>query len=235
MKFKKPILNEDEKFRSDDLADLGIDFDEFDSVIAKTTTIVATDNNDDDIEDLSISTDEIVDVDDFSEDVEDEEEFVDECGDTEVELHDSMKSYTKKIKESGKKASKGSLLDIYESKMRRKNNPLVESLLCGKAVEDICVTLDNQLKSHGISKAQSIATIGMILDRLLKATDDDITSPVFVDQVIGELVDTDDLKGIIKSAIDQAITGDSDDIKPVEDMVDEPEELKTEVKVDVEE
>lgn len=222
--------------------DLEIPFDEFDKVMVAVAT---NDSDDEEIEteidldddDVEVSGDEI-----SYENFEDEDQMEieeDNLGDPPVEgpngpndpANAPAKSPEDQKLESRKVAGR-SIMDLYEARKRRQNNPLVESLLTDNVVDQICTSLNSVLDGHGISRAQQYATLGMILDRMLKAGDQDITDPIFMDSVLGELVDTEDLKGVIKKAVEDAIEGKQPNLKPIEDIVNEPEELSTEAEIE---
>ena len=100
-----------------------------------------------------------------------------------------------------------SIMDLYEARKNRPNNKIVESLLVDDTVSNIEQCLKSILDAHGISKAQSVITIGLILDRMLKASDDEVAAPEFLDQIINELVETDDMKDVVKKAVEDALEG----------------------------
>lgn len=222
MAYNKRKVNEEFQVEIDDLEVFPeeLDFDEFDKVVTKSQITVATkeekeddieiDEDEFDIEDLEVMDD---DVEEIPEDNE-EEEIVDDK-DEEV-IEDS-------VKKKGK-----SILEVYESRQKRSINPIVESVLCNNTVDTIVNVLQSTMRAHGIPNAQSFAVLGIILDKMLHASDEDVASEEFISSVVGELVTADDLKSIIIGAIEHAISGENIDIGAIEKEVgEEPVSVET--------
>lgn len=226
MAYNKRKVNEEFQVEIDDLEVFPeeLDFDEFDKVVTKSQITVATkdeeeeekeddieiDEDEFDIEDLEVMDD---DVEEIPEDNE-EEEIVDDK-DEEV-IEDS-------VKKKGK-----SILEVYESRQKRSMNPIVESVLCDNTVDTIVNALQSTMRAHGIPNAQSFAVLGIILDKMLHASDEDVASEEFISSVVGELVTADDLKSIIIGAIEHAISGENIDISAIEKEVgEEPVSVET--------
>lgn len=125
---------------------------------------------------------------------------------TNEEYEAELAAVGKKANESAQPKGR-SLADLYESRQRRQRNKLVESLLVDNTVQTIEDVLTQTLKAHGISKAESIVTIGLILDRMLNASDDDVAAPEFLDGIINQLVDNKDIQKIVKGAVENALEG----------------------------
>lgn len=225
MAYNKRKVNEEFQVEIDDLEVFPeeLDFDEFDKVVTKSQITVATkdeeekeddieiDEDEFDIEDLEVMDD---DVEEIPEDNEEEEEIVDDK-DEEV-IEDS-------VKKKGK-----SILEVYESRQKRSMNPIVESVLCDNTVDTIANVLQSTMRAHGIPNAQSFAVLGIILDKMLHASDEDVASEEFISSVVGELVTADDLKSIIIGAIEHAISGENIDIGAIEKEVgEEPVSVET--------
>lgn len=188
-----------------------LDFDEFDQVVTKSQITVAT-NHDHDDEEIELNIDDF----DFDE-VEKPEEVEDEEIVDVVGVEDEFVEESSKMKKSNKR----SIMEMYESRQRKQVNPIVESVLCDKTVDTIANALQSTMRAHGISNAQSFAVLGSILDRMLHASDEDITSEEFVSEVVGDLVDTDDLKSVIANAIEKAISGEDVNLGEIEKEVGE--------------
>lgn len=187
-----------------------LDFDEFDQVVTKSQVTIATNHvHDEDDEEIELS------VDDFDfEEVEAPEEVEDE---EIINVEDEFVEESSKTRKSNKR----SIMEMYESRQRKQVNPIVESVLCDKTVDTIANALQSTMRAHGIPKAQSFAVLGTILDKMLHASDEDITSEEFVSEVVGELVDTEDLKSVIANAIEQAISGEDVNLEEIEKEVGE--------------
>lgn len=193
--------------------DVTIDFDEFDKVIAKEITLEK------EPEDLSNDLEDFLDI-DFDtpqdEDTEIEEKPINEPAD---EVKEDIEDPDVETDEKEPLCNEDetsedepehflehkSLAQIYESKQSRKKNKLVESLLVDNVVDDITNVLTSTLKSHGVTKAETIVTLGMILNKMLNASDAEVTAPDFLDGVIGEYVDNADLNKVILKSIEQAL------------------------------
>lgn len=225
MAYNKRKVNEEFQVEIDDLEVFPeeLDFDEFDKVVTKSQITVATkddeeekeddieiDEDEFDIEDLEVMDDDVEEI----PEEEEEEEIVDDK-DEEV-IEDS-------VKKKGK-----SILEVYESRQKRSMNPIVESVLCNNTVDTIVNVLQSTMRAHGIPNAQSFAVLGIILDKMLHASDEDVASEEFISSVVGELVTADDLKSIIIGAIEHAISGENIDIGAIEKEVgEEPVSVET--------
>lgn len=221
MAYNKKI-NEEFQVEIDDLEVFPeeLDFDEFDKVVTKSQITVAT--KDDEEDDIEIGEDEF-DIEDLEVMVDDDIEEVPE--DKEEEIVDDKEEEV--IEDSVKKKGK-SILEVYESRQKRSMNPIVESVLCDNTVDTIANALQSTMRAHGIPKAQSFAVLGIILDKMLHASDEDVASEEFISSVVGELVTADDLKSIIIGAIEHAISGENIDIGAIEKEVgEEPVSVET--------
>lgn len=134
-------------------------------------------------------------------DVVEECDVVDEC--SEVKECEDKAVKVKPIQKEGK-----SLADIYESRKNKQRNKIVEALLVDSTIETIEDSLKSILNASGISKAESIVVIGLILDRMLNANDDEVAAPEFLDSTINELVDNKDIIDVVKTAVEKALEGD---------------------------
>ena len=99
-----------------------------------------------------------------------------------------------------------SILEMYNQR-NRKRNKIVESLLVDNTVDSITQSFNLTMKSFGISKAETTIVLGLILDRMLHASDDDIVSPDFLDSTLGDLIKNKDAEKIIKKAVTDALSG----------------------------
>ena len=99
-----------------------------------------------------------------------------------------------------------SILEMYNQR-NRKRNKIVESLLVDNTVDSITQAFNLTMKSFGISKAETTVVLGLILDRMLHASDDDIVSPDFLDSTLGDLIKNKDAEKIIKKAVTDALSG----------------------------
>lgn len=113
---------------------------------------------------------------------------------------------TEDIEESTIVKTGTSILEMYNSR-NRKRNKIVESLLVDNTVDSISQVFNLTMKSFGISKAESTVVLGLILDRMLHASDDDVVSPDFLDATLGDLVKNKDAEKIIKKAVTDALSG----------------------------
>lgn len=234
------ILNQSEDFTEDDLdLEIEIELDTLKDLLQGAKLNVSTKDDDiepseimdnpdvmvDDHEDISMDFDDLdgdLDIadDEFAEDdVEsDDEDFGDEI---EVEEENESNVDEKEDVKESKKTSRRSLLDIYkESRTPKRKNAIVESLLVDSTVETIEQTLSSQFKAMGISRAEYIITLGMILDRMVHADDSEIKAPDFLQDSIGSVLDEtnkDALGDVIASAIEKALSNRSkpDDNKAI--------------------
>lgn len=99
-----------------------------------------------------------------------------------------------------------SILEMYNHR-NRKTNKIVESLLVDNTVDSITQVFNATMKSFGISKAETTIVLGLVLDKMLHASDDDIVSPDFLDSTLGDLVKNKDAQKIIKKAVTAALSG----------------------------
>lgn len=121
------------------------------------------------------------------------------CGAIEEKCEQVEECNSKPVKEHK------SILSIYESRKSKKKNKLVESLLVDSTVDSIEQTLKDILRSHGISNAEAVTTIGLILDRMLHADDDEVAAPEFLPDTIGEIVDNEDIHDVVVKAVEDAL------------------------------
>ena len=127
-----------------------------------------------------------------------------------------------------------SLAEVYNIRKNFKTNKLVESILCDSVVDNIYDALQSILRAHGISKANAVVVIGLMLDRMLKADDTEVSRPDFLKDVLGDLVDDNEVQKMVTSAVQKALiakpvaaqinmepaaveilSGDEDDVKVV--------------------
>ena len=214
---------------------LDIDFDEFDEVIAKE--VIAKKTDDEDYSDIMI---EFPEEDDGYLDIEDSEESEDTSDNSDADVPeqepiiDTPETHEETLEEEDGDAPVGecvepekkivstktkSLSDMYESKRTRQKNRIVEALLVDDAVEDIERTLKSTLDAHGISAAQRIVVLGLILDRMLHASNDEVQAPEYLNDMIGEMVDDEDIAKMIRDTVEKVLSGESD--PKVTDYVDE--------------
>ena len=225
----------------EDLMD--IDFEEFDEIIAKEVIakkaedeigdeVIADDDFDEFDDELLDIDDGYLDVEEIEDEVEEEpteeepleepaeeEEIIDETGDAgPIEDEPEM--------ESAKPSTK-SLLQIYEDRRSRKKNKIVESLLVDNTVEDIERVLKDTLDSHGISAAERVSVLGLILDRMLHASDEEIEAPEYLNDMIGDVVEDKDIADLISDTVQKVLDGDTEPLPPAEAT------LEDDVKVDL--
>lgn len=226
---------------------LDIDFDEFDEVIAKE--VIAKKTDEEDYSDIMIEfpeeDDGYLDIEDLDIEDEDSEESEDTSDDSDADVPeedepeqepiiDTPETHEETLEEEDGDAPVGecvepekkivstktkSLSDMYESKRTRQKNRIVEALLVDDAVEDIERTLKSTLDAHGISAAQRIVVLGLILDRMLHASDDEVQAPEYLNDMIGEMVDDEDIAKMIRDTVEKVLSGESD--PKVTDYVDE--------------
>lgn len=99
-----------------------------------------------------------------------------------------------------------SILEMY-NKRNKKKNKIVESLLVDNTVDTIEQIVKSSLAATGISKAEATVVLGLILDRLLHASDNDVVAPDFLDSTFGELIGNKDVAKIVKKAVEDALCG----------------------------
>ena len=208
---------------SDELL-LDIDFSEFDKVIGfqaskdedekeinDTDSGVVVDFDDidddpmyDDIEDIQEENtqEEETQNTESDEDVHINNETIEE---PEVETDDMTNESTECVKKNDGKYK--SLAEVYEIRKNFKTNKLVESILCDSVVDCVYDALISTLSSHGITKANAIVILGLMLDRMLKADDSEVVRPDFLKEVLGDLIDGDkEITDIVHDAVQNALT-----------------------------
>lgn len=218
MKTKK--LKENFDFNSEELLDL--DFNAFDKVV----TVVATkeDQKVVDFDDPEFGVE--VDLDDIEEDdflsgpvgVFSNSEIPQEEGvlklpaeeeipetPTDVEEEDAEEAIEVIEEELQVVSPFKSLAEVYNIRKNFKTNKLVESILSDSVVDNMYNILVSTLRSNGISNAQAIVTIGLLLDRMLKADDGQVSDPNFMKEIIGELVDNKDIEKVVHDAVQAAL------------------------------
>ena len=110
--------------------------------------------------------------------------------------------------ESSKPQATGdSLLEIYTRRNKKKKNKIVESLLVDNTVDTIEQIIKSSLQACGISKAETVVVLGLILDRMLHASDTDVVAPDFLDSTFGELITNKDVAKTVKKAVVNALSG----------------------------
>lgn len=137
----------------------------------------------------------------------------------------NVRRESKKIKESSKNTKK-SIMQIYENKKKKTKNRIVESLLVDNVVDDIERTLKSTLDAHGISAAERATILGLILDRMLHASDEEIEAPEYIETVITDVVEDDTIADIVKDAVESALDGETEpreETIKVETTVETPE------------
>lgn len=98
-----------------------------------------------------------------------------------------------------------SLAEVYNIRKNFKTNKLVESILCDSVVDTIYDSLQSILRSHGITKANAIVVIGLMLDRMLKADDSEVVRPDFIKEVLGDLLDDVEIQKMVRDAVQKAL------------------------------
>lgn len=223
---------------SDELL-LDIDFSEFDQVIGFQASKEEDDHNvditaesepvqeepdncEDCIEDDCIENDDSMNNEDNTQSIiEPTEDVTDNEPESETDAEDADEEYL-------------SLAEVYNIRKNFKTNKLVESILCDSVVDNIYDALQSILRAHGISKANAVVVIGLMLDRMLKADDTEVSRPDFLKDVLGDLVDDNEVQKMVTSAVQKALiakpvaaqinlepaaveilSGDEDDVKVV--------------------
>lgn len=197
---------------SDDLL-LNIDFSEFDQVIG----FQASKEEDDHTDDITAENEPVEEEPDTCEDcIQNDNCTVDDC----IENDDSMNNeddaqsiiepaddVTDNEQESETDAEEEylSLAEVYNIRKNFKTNKLVESILCDSVVDNIYDALQSILRAHGISKANAVVVIGLMLDRMLKADDTEVSRPDFLKDVLGDLVDDSEVQKMVTSAVQKAL------------------------------
>lgn len=209
---------------SDELL-LDIDFSEFDKVIGFQASKDETEKEINDTDSGVVVDFEDIDDDPIYDDIEDiqEEKTQEETQDTEsdedahisndtieepeVETDDMTNESTECVKKNDGKYK--SLAEVYEIRKNFKTNKLVESILCDSVVDCVYDALISTLSSHGITKANAIVILGLMLDRMLKADDSEVVRPDFLKEVLGDLIDGDkEITDIVHDAVQNALTAE---------------------------
>ena len=126
---------------------------------------------------------------------------------SEVETEDITNESTECVKKNDGKHK--SLAEVYEIRKNFKTNKLVESILCDSVVDCVYDALISTLSSHGITKANAIVILGLMLDRMLKADDSEVVRPDFLKEVLGDLIDGDkEITDIVHDAVQNALTAE---------------------------
>ena len=126
---------------------------------------------------------------------------------SEVETEDITNESTECVKKNDGKYK--SLAEVYEIRKNFKTNKLVESILCDSVVDCVYDALISTLSSHGITKANAIVILGLMLDRMLKADDSEVVRPDFLKEVLGDLIDGDkEITDIVHDAVQNALTAE---------------------------
>ena len=209
---------------SDELL-LDIDFSEFDKVIGFQASKDETEKEINDTDSGVVVDFEDIDDDPIYDDIEDiqVEKTQEETQDTEsdedahinndtieepeVETDDMTNESTECVKKNDGKYK--SLAEVYEIRKNFKTNKLVESILCDSVVDCVYDALISTLSSHGITKANAIVILGLMLDRMLKADDSEVARPDFLKEVLGDLIDGDkEITDIVHDAVQNALTAE---------------------------
>lgn len=202
---------------SDELL-LDIDFSEFDKVIGfqaskddKEQEMVDTDPRGvvvdfDDIDgDPSYDDIEEIKEDPIEKDVEDNS-IDNDSQEPEIKINE-LGEGSPALKSTINKNGYKSLAEVYEIRKNFKTNKLVESILCDSVVDCVYDALISTLSSHGITKANAVVILGLMLDRMLKADDSEVVKPDFLKEVLGDLIDGDkEITDIVHDAVQNALT-----------------------------
>lgn len=197
---------------SDELL-LDIDFSEFDKVIGFQASKEEDDHNDD----ITVENEPVEEEPDNCEDcIQNDNCIGDDC----IENDDSMNNEddaqpiiepaddvtdTEQESETDAEEEYLSLAEVYNIRKNFKTNKLVESILCDSVVDNIYDALQSILRAHGISKANAVVVIGLMLDRMLKADDTEVSRPDFLKDVLGDLVDDSEVQKMVTSAVQKAL------------------------------
>ena len=197
---------------SDDLL-LNIDFSEFDQVIG----FQASKEEDDHTDDITAENEPVEEEPDNCEDcIQNDNCIGDDCiqnadsTDSEdntqpiIEPADDVTD-TEQESETDAEEEYLSLAEVYNIRKNFKTNKLVESILCDSVVDNIYDALQSILRAHGISKANAVVVIGLMLDRMLKADDTEVSRPDFLKDVLGDLVDDSEVQKMVTSAVQKAL------------------------------
>ena len=128
---------------------------------------------------------------------------------------------------------KKSIAQIYESKKARQRNKIVECLLVDNVVDDIERVLKSTLDAHGVAAIDRVTILGLILDRMMHASDTEIEAPEYIDSVIEDVVEDKDIAELVKDAVESALDGEKNpriDAIKVETTIETPEGEVTIVK-----
>ena len=140
---------------------------------------------------------------------------------SEVETDDMTNESTECVKKNDGKYK--SLAEVYEIRKNFKTNKLVESILCDSVVDCVYDALISTLSSHGITKANAIVILGLMLDRMLKADDSEVVRPDFLKEVLGDLTDGEkEITDIVHDAVQNALTAEP----PAKQICTDPELVK---------
>lgn len=192
---------------------LDIDFSEFDKVVGFQAEKSKEEDLDGEVG-VEVSLDDIEGLDDYSEDdlsnydagidfeSTAEELPVEEVGE-EVEASPEEEEEEEEILNDSIKLR--SLAEVYELRKSFKVNKLVESILVDSVVDSVYDIMTGTLRSHGISKANSIVVLGLLLDRMLKADDNEVARPEFLKDTLGDLLDNKDILDIVHKAVQDAL------------------------------
>lgn len=202
---------------------LTVDFSEYNKIV--TREIIATKNEEDDYPDDSMEIDmcdqynemDTYTPNDSSEEAETEtteeegieEEKVDESPliqETEDLPDEEIEESEDALTEQKKPEDGISIFEIY-NKRNKKKNVIVESLLIDNTVDTIERIIKSSLSSCGISKAESTIVLGLILDKMLHASDDEVIAPDFLDTTLGDLITNKDVAKIVKKSVVDALSG----------------------------
>lgn len=197
---------------SDELL-LDIDFSEFDKVVG----FQASKEEDDHNADITAESEPVEDEPDNCEDcIQNDNCIEDDC----IEAEDSMENEddtqsiiepTEEVTDNEQESEPDaedeylSLAEVYNIRKNFKTNKLVESILCDSVVDNIYDALQSILRAHGISKANAVVVIGLMLDRMLKADDTEVSRPDFLKDVLGDLVDDSEVQKMVTSAVQKAL------------------------------
>lgn len=144
----------------------------------------------------------------------------DETGSEEIDIEsEEIKDNIEEcdMKEVNSIPSGKSIIDYYELRKGKQRNKIVEALFVDSTIENIETSLKAVLNAAGISKAESIVVIGLILDRMLNANDTEIAAPEFLETTISALIDNKDIIDVVKKAVERAL---EDDALPAPGLVD---------------
>lgn len=197
---------------SDELL-LDIDFSEFDKVVGFQASKEEDDNN----VDITSESEPVEDEPDNCEDcIQNDNCAEDNCREAEdsLENEDDTQSIiepTEEVTDNEQESEPDaedeylSLAEVYNIRKNFKTNKLVESILCDSVVDNIYDALQSILRAHGISKANAVVVIGLMLDHMLKADDIEVSRPDFLKDVLGDLVDDNEVQKMVTAAVQKAL------------------------------